>query len=435
MIAAERSSMEQLAHRPDAEVRRTLATLPDTTVLRMPWLWCFHGRESQNAPRRVGWRTWLLMAGRGYGKTRAGAEWVRRRAEREPDARIALVGATLHEARAIMVEGVSGLLSICPPDDRPLWEPSLRRLTWPNGAQAQLHSATEPDALRGAEHTHAWADEIAKWPDGEAAWDMLAMTLRRGRHPKVVATTTPRPVPLIRRLVEDKSVARVVQPTDANRAHLAADFLAAMDAYRGTRLGRQELDGELIEELDGALWTREMLDRARRVVVGPPVRTVVGVDPPVSDRGDACGIVVAARDRAGHAVVLEDASVERPTPARWAAAVADACARHGADRVVVEANQGGDLVRHVLRSHGRLPVSLRYATRGKGARAEPVSMYYEHNRVRHEGLMTELEDELCSMTRLGFEGPGRSPDRADALVWALAELLDATRAEPSVRLL
>ena len=386
-------------------------------------------------PPRVGWRTWLLMAGRGFGKTRAGAEWVRETAGRFPDAQIALVGATLHEARAIMVEGPSGLLSICPPDDRPLWEPSLRRLTWPNGARATLHSAAEPDALRGAEHSHAWCDEIAKWPDAEAAWDMLAMTLRAGRHPKVVATTTPRPVPLIRRLKEDQHTVVTCQPTRANRAHLAAEFLDQMARYRGTRLGRQELDGELIEELDGAIWTRADLERARTVQVGPLVRTVIGVDPPASDRGDACGIVVAARDRAGRAVVLEDATVERPTTDRWAAAVHAACARHGADRIVVEANQGGDMVRHVLRTHGAMPVALRYATRGKGARAEPISGFYKQGQVRHDRAMPELEDEMCAMTPLGYDGPGRSPDRADALVWAIADLLMPPLREPSVRVL
>ena len=431
---AEVSQWETVARLSPDERDRWLRAEKPGSLEYMPWNWSLHSRPAQHPPRGA-WRTWLLMAGRGYGKTRAGAEWVRKVADWQPDARIALVGATLHEARAVMVEGVSGLMSIHPPDERPLWEPSLRRLTWPNGAQAQLYSAAEPDALRGGEHSHAWADEVGKWPDGQAAWDMLAMTMRRGRHPKVVATTTPRPVPLIRRLVADPTVAKTVQPTRANRAHLAADFLQAMDAYAGTRLGRQELDGELIEELDGALWTRAGLEASRQVTVGPAVRTVVGVDPPASDRGDACGIVVAATDGRGRAVVLEDASVARPTPDQWAARVAEVWARHGADRVVVEANQGGEMVRTVLRSHGQLPVTLRYATKAKGARAEPVSLFYARGLVRHEGPMPELEDELCSMTPTGFEGPGRSPDRADALVWAVAELLLSARAEPSVRLL
>ena len=428
-----RSAAETLAMGTPDERRAMLDRLPPDLVAAFEYHWPLWQRPAQREPIDR-WRTWLVMAGRGFGKTRMGAEWVRAVAQRTPTARIALMAATYAEARSVMVEGAAGVLAVHPFGERPRFDPSLRRLEWPNGATAQLFSASEPEALRGPEHTHAWGDEVAKWAGGLDAWNALAITVRAGRAPRLMATTTPRPVPLVRELLRTARVTRGA--TAANRAHLAPEFLTAMAAYAGTRLARQELDGELIEELAGALWTRGGLERSRHVPTGEPVRVVVGVDPPAGTDGDACGIVVCARDAEGRATVLEDASRGGLSPEGWAGAVAAAARRHGADRVIAEANQGGDMVRAVLMAaDGGLPVTLVHASRGKVARAEPVSLKYARGLVRHEGAMPELEDELCGFTNGGWTGPGRSPDRADALIWALTELLLSPRGEPSVRML
>jgi len=289
--------MEWLAGQDDAVRERVLAHLDDAAAERLAAEWRWTARAGQVAPDGD-WRVWLMMAGRGFGKTRAGAEWVREIAENDPGARIALVGATLGEARGVMVEGVSGLLSIAPWWCRPAYAPALRKLIWPNGAIATLFGAADPEALRGPQFSHGWADEIGKWPGGEAVWDNLMLGMRLGRRPQVLATTTPRPVPLVRRLAAREGVDTVVTRgrTADNAAHLAEGFLAAMEeGYGGTRLGRQELDGELIEEIEGALWTRDLLERCRvrHVPEKGLTRVVVAVDPPASAHGDACGIVVA----------------------------------------------------------------------------------------------------------------------------------------------
>jgi phage terminase large subunit-like protein len=358
-------------------------------------------------------------------------------------ARIALVGATLAEARAVMVEGDSGLLAIASAGVRPRFEPSLGRLIWPGGAMAWLYSAAEPEALRGPQHSHGWCDEIAKWPDGIRVWDTLAMTMRLGDKPRMVATTTPRPVPLLRRLIANATRDVVVTQgrSEDNRGHLPGDFLAAMDAhYRGTRIGRQELDGELIDTIEGALWSRDLIEACRVTAAPEPWRRVViGVDPPAgaSAASDACGIVVVALGADGKAYVIADASVQGLSPEGWARAVATAAELHGADRIIAEANNGGAMVESVLRAGGaaHLPVRLVHAARGKAARAEPVAALYETGRARHAGAFPALEDELAGLVIGGdYCGPGRSPDRADALVWAMTELMLGRRvAEPRVR--
>nr|WP_301286958.1 terminase family protein [Sphingobium sp. OAS761] len=405
-------------------------------------LWDLHARPAQ-LPPDGDWRIWLMMAGRGFGKTRAGAEWVRAIAEREPQARIALVAATLGEARSVMVEGPSGVLAVAPWWRRPMFAPALRRLTWPNGAVALLFGAAEPDSLRGAQFTHGWADEIGKWPFAETAWSNLEMGLRLGRRPQLLATTTPRPVALVRRLATGADVTVTRGRTLENRANLAEGFIAAMEAnYGGTRLGRQELDGELIEEVSGALWRRDLIERCRVAHVPGDMRSgallrrvVVAVDPPASAGGDACGIVVAGLGGDGRAYVIADASVEGASPEGWARAVAAAAMAHGADRVVAEANNGGAMVESVLRAaDAALPVKLVHASRGKAARAEPVAALYEAGRVAHRGAFPALEDQMCGLVAGGaYEGPGRSPDRADALVWALTELMLGKRGEARVR--
>ena len=393
--------------------------------------WSWWRREDQHPPAGD-WHVWMLLAGRGFGKTRTGAEWVRAFAEATPGARIALVAASLHEARQVMVEGESGLLAIAPDALRPDYESSLRRLTWPNGAVATLYSAAEPDSLRGPEHQAAWCDEIAKWPQGEAAWDNLMLTMRIGAQPQVVATTTPRGVPLVRRLMKEKGVAVTRGATASNRLNLSPRWLATMGAiYDGTRLGRQELDGEMLEDVEGALWTRALIERCRvdADAVGKLARVVIGVDPPASAQGDACGIVVAALLRDGRLAVVEDATVKRAAPGVWAQAVAAAAARWGAERVVAESNMGGEMVAATLaQADARLPVRAVHASVGKARRAEPVALAYERGQVVHAGAFADLEDQLCGLQiGGGYAGPGRSPDRADACVWALAALLEGLR--------
>ncbi|MEH6660770.1 MAG: terminase family protein [Parasphingorhabdus sp.] len=436
--------------------------------------WDLWARPEQRPPAED-WSIWLIMAGRGFGKTRAGAEWVRQIAEGDGSARFALVGANYAETRTVMVEGESGLLSIAPPDQRPAWEPSLKRLTWENGAQAHLYSAAEPEGLRGPQHSHSWCDEIAKWMNNagqaEAAWNNLKMGLRLGFRPQLVATTTPRPVPLVRALARGEAVITRGRTQD-NDLHLPVAYLTAMTAdYGGTRLGRQELDGELIEDVEGALWTRAMIEGCRvseirhaelvsafrasglanpdshkgasrrsgsRIKSGMTddmTRVVIGVDPPASQNGDACGIIVAALGQDGKAYVLADCSVEKASPETWARKVADAADRFDADRVIAEANQGGAMVKSVLQAAKiSLPVKPVHASRGKAARAEPVAALYENGRVHHVGAFPQLEDEMCGLLiGGGYEGPGRSPDRADALVWALTELMLGKARVPRVR--
>jgi phage terminase large subunit-like protein len=396
--------------------------------------WNCWARQEQIAPAWH-WRVWLLMAGRGFGKTRAGAEWVHFVAQ-QPGARIALVGATEEEVRRVMIEGSSGILSCAPIGGKPVWEPSRGVLTFPSGAQAFVYSAANPDGLRGPEHDYAWCDELAKWAKDEATWDNLRMGMRRGKRPQIVVTTTPRPRRLIKKIMAAKSTA-VTRGKTTDNVHVPKTYLAALNEdYGGTALGRQEIYGELIEDMEGALWTRGLIEGCRVKGVPGLRRIVIGVDPPASTNGDACGIVAVGVDENQNGYVIADASVSGRSPEGWAAAVAGLAARVGADRVVAEANNGGDMVASVLRAadYG-MPVRLVHASRGKVARAEPVSFLYERGRMRHAGAFPDLEDELCGMmSGGGYEGPGRSPDRADALVWAVTELmLGVVRAEPRCR--
>ena len=404
---------------------------------------CFEAwrHEGQEEPRREGWRTWLMMAGRGYGKTRAGAEWITALAtQKKRPVRIALVGATEADARAVMVEGESGLLAVGRLHDKvPRWEPSLGRLKWPGGSVAQIFSGADPDGLRGPAHHFAWCDELAKWGRAEEAWTNLQMTLRCGERPRALVTTTPRPMALLKRIEADAWTATTRGRTDDN-PHLPEEFLRVMLAtYGGTRIGRQELDGELIGDVEGALWSRALIEASRdRSWTGEHQRIVIGVDPPVSAGGDACGIVACGLGVDGVARVIGDHSVSGMSPEGWAAAVAGAADLHGADRVIAEANQGGAMVESVLRAADcALPVKLVHASRGKVARAEPVATLFEKGRAQFAGAFPELEDELAGLTiGGGYEGPGRSPDRADAMVWAMTELkLGKMRAEPRITLL
>ncbi|WP_249341406.1 terminase family protein [Sphingomonas sp. 3P27F8] len=397
--------------------------------------WAAWAHDGQRAPPGD-WRVWLIRAGRGFGKTRAGAEWIGALARSTPEARVALVGATPDDVRQVMIEGPSGLIALAREHEPIEWRATAGVVRWPNGATASVYAASAPERLRGPEHHLAWCDELGKWGrGGEAAWDNLMLTMRLGERPRVLVTTTPRPTRLMRRVMALPGVVETRGRT-ADNPHLPASFVAAMaDSYAGTMLGRQELEGELIDEVAGALWTRGLIEARRAAPMPDAVRVVVGVDPPAGVGGDACGIVAVALGADGRGYVLEDASVTGATPERWARAVAACAARRGADRVVAEKNQGGEMVRAtLLAADAALPVTLVHASRGKAARAEPVAALYEAGRVWHVGAFPALEDELCGLSAGGgYEGPGRSPDRADALVWALTELMLGRRGAVAVR--
>nr|WP_247654505.1 MULTISPECIES: terminase family protein [unclassified Microvirga] len=390
------------------------------------------------------WSVWLMLGGRGAGKTRTGAEWVRGIALGAPDfahqasGRIALIGETFSDARNVMIEGPAGILAVHARHERPAWSPSLRKLEWANGAVAQVFSAEDPDSLRGPQFDAAWADELAKWRHVEETWDMLQFGLRLGAHPRQIVTTTPRPIPLIKRFLADPTVAVSRMRTADNAENLAPVFLdTVMRRYAGTRLGRQELDGDIIEDRPDALWTRDMIEGSRVASAPPLARIVVAVDPPASSskRADACGIVAAGVDDAGTAHVLEDATASGLKPPDWAAKAVAVYRRLEADALVVETNQGGEMATGVIREvDPSVPVVSVRATRGKYLRAEPVSVLYAQNRVRHVGALPELEDEMCDFGPGGLTS-GRSPDRLDALVWALTELMLRERREPRVRVL
>ena len=373
-----------------------------------------------------------MLGGRGAGKTRTGAEFVRalvHGAQPYAAARhgsIALVGETEHDVREVMIEGPSGLLRVSPRGERPQWTASRRRLEWANGAVAYAFSAEDPEQLRGPQFDAAWCDELAKWRHADATFDMLQFGLRLGQRPRQLITTTPRPIPLIKRLVADPRTAVTRAATQANAAHLSPVFLDEILArYAGTRLGRQEIDGEIIEERADALWSRAAIESARVANAPPLARIVVGIDPPASARStsDACGIVAAGIAESGIVYVLEDASVQGLAPAGWAAKAVALYTRLAADAVVAEVNQGGDMVRAVLQQvDARVPVKAVHATRGKWLRAEPVAAMYAQGKVKHvDPPLGRLEDEMCDFG-LGGLSSGASPDRLDALVWAVTEL-------------
>ena len=364
------------------------------------------------------------MAGRGFGKTRCGAEWVRGLVESKKAGRIALVGPTAGDTRDVMVEGESGLLNIFPRRRRPTYEPSKRKVTFHNGAIAMLYSAEEPDRLRGPQHDAGWSDELAAWKYPEA-WDMLQFGMRLGINPLQVVTTTPRPNQLVKDILKDPTTVVTRGSTYDNAANLAAPFLAKITAkYEGTRLGRQELNAELLDDNPGALWKRGDIDKSRRKHGEVPAfrRIVVAVDPAVTtnEDSDETGIVVAALGEDGRGYVLEDLTCKE-SPAGWAKIALDAYKRHGADRIVAETNQGGDMVEAIFRSiSANVSYQGVHASRGKFSRAEPVAALYEQGRISHVGAFAYLEDQ---MTDYNPQVVKRSPDRMDALVWAFTALM------------
>ena len=413
---------------PDPDAQR-VARLSEQELHEFVYSWALNASAKQWPPAGD-WTTWLLLGGRGSGKTRAGAEWVRMLAA-DRVSPIAIVGETMTDALAVMVKGESGILRVSPPDERPRL--SGMTLSWPNGAEGMVLSASDPDRFRGPQFAAAWCDEICKWPDAEAAWDMLQFGLRLGDWPRQLATTTPAVIPLLKRLLAEPGTKVTRMRTDENARNLAGSFLTAVVArYRGTVLGRQELEGELIEDRPDALWTRAMF---RPGGSEPTTRTVVAVDPPVTGgaKSDACGIVVAGRTETG-ALVLADRTLKPAKPMAWARRAVEAYRAHAADLIVAEANQGGELVREMIRQvDAAVPIRLVHATRGKWVRAEPVAALYERGLVAHAPGLTQLEDEMCAFGSDGLAG-GHSPDRVDALVWALTELLlGAELPSPRVR--
>jgi phage terminase large subunit-like protein len=479
--------LDALNRLPRGQRRIVIRSLPEPAVraLAEEWWWQAHGgqEEPATAPDGEPWRVWAIVAGRGFGKTRAGAEWVWARAREDGRARIALVAATIDEVVQVMIEGESGLLALARCDERPRWIPSKRLLRFPSGAQAHVYSAERPEALRGPQHHYAWCDELAKWPrltgTGQSkagtAWDNLMLGLRLGTRPRTLVTTTPRSGPLLKRVLALPRCAVTHGRTEEN-PHLPRDFREAVRGmYGGTRLGRQELEGLLLEEFEGALWTRELIEKARGTpspcrgerqvreanqgegptyvrdagtrphpsaasrLPAPPFqggefkRILIGLDPPASTHGDSCGIIVCAKDAEGVAWVLADLTAHGLSPEAWAARVAETAALYGATLIVAEKNQGGEMIAAVLRAADRdLPVKLRHAGPSKAARAEPIALRFETGRARLAGHFPELEDQLCALTWSGYQGPG-SPDRADAMVWAMTELFEKEPAPPSIR--
>ena len=397
--------------------------------------WPSIARPEQLPPSDDEWSTWLILAGRGFGKTRTGAETVRSWATGSTPhspgqyGRLALVAETAADARDVMVEGESGILAVHPPDFRPTYEPSKRKLTWPNGATALLFNGTEPDQLRGPQFDAAWVDELAKYEHAADVWDQLAFSLRLGKQPRKVVTTTPRPIPVLKAIIVDPTTRITRGRTLDNAANLAPGVVEAlMKRYAGTRFGRQELEAELLTDTPGALWRWEDIEEPRiKAALLPPLkRVVVAVDPAVTSGEDAdeTGIIVAGIDERGHAYVLEDLS-GRFTPDAWARKAVGAYHTHRADRIVAERNQGGDLVESTIRLVDRsASFTSVHASRGKVVRAEPVSALYEQRRVHHAGVFPQLEEQMSAFTADFNRGQaGYSPDRVDALVWALSELM------------
>ncbi|MFZ4687713.1 MAG: DNA-packaging protein [Polymorphobacter sp.] len=387
-------------------------------------------------PPEGDWTIWAILAGRGFGKTRAGAEWIHALATETPR-RFALVATNLDIARAVMVEGESGLLARVPPGGDVTFVPSLKQLTWANGSQARLFSGGEPDSLRGGQFDFAWGDEFAHWPRAEAALVNLRMATRLGAQPRLLLTTTPLPRAWLKALLAEPGVAVTRGAMHDNAENLPPHLIDMLTRrYGGTAIGRQELGGEIIEDLTGALWTRALFERHRRADVPDCTRIIIGVDPPAGGAQGVCGIVAVGLAADGRGHVLADASVAGVRPENWARAVVTAAERWGADRVIAEVNNGGDMVTSVLRAiDTALPVLSVRASRGKVARAEPVASLYGEGRVCHVGAFPALEDQLCGFMASGvYAGPGGSPDRADALVWALTALMLGDRmAQPGVR--
>lgn len=422
-IAASVSLAESLASLPESQRNQWLSELPDDEAALLEFYWPFWARPAQVAPPG-NWRTWLILAGRGFGKTRTGAEWVRESVKNY--SLVNCIAPTADDARDVMIEGESGILAICAPDERPTYRASMRRLEWPNGARTLIFTADEPERLRGKQHMRLWADELAAWRYPEA-WDQAMFGLRLGNSPRAVVTTTPKPIEIIRRLVSDPNTYVTRGSTYDNRGNLApAFFEQIIRRYEGTRIGRQELNAEILEDIEGALWTHAMIDSTRVAEHPDLVRIGVGVDPSggATEGHDEQGIVVVGLGIDGDGYVLADYSC-RLSPDGWGRRAVQAFQEHQADVIFVEKNFGGDMAISTIEQAARamgtvVPIQPVTASRGKIVRAEPVAAMYEQGRVHHVGTFNELEDQMCLYV------PGlssMSPDRMDALVWVATEVL------------
>lgn len=413
------------------KLERLAALTPrEKLALRFNWEY-WYARPNQQLPPEDAlptgvWVTWLILAGRGFGKTRTGAETVRKWIKKYPY--VNLIGATTDDARSIMIEGESGIMEICPREERPIYKAQHRTLYWPNGAKSQVFTADEPDRMRGKQHMKGWADELCAWryPD---AWDQFSFGLRLGDAPQVIITTTPRATKQLKEIISDPSTVVTKGTTYDNRQNLAKAFYdKVINRYENTRLGRQELLAEILEEVPGALWNRTQIEKLRLKAVPPGVnlvRVVVAVDPAIStnENSNETGIVVCGKGSNDHFYVFADRSGVH-TPEEWAREAVAQFDNHKADRVVGESNQGGDMVERTLRViRQSLPITLVHASRGKVTRAEPVAALYEQGRVHHIGAFPQLEDQMCQFTS-DFDRTkmGYSPDRIDALVWAITDL-------------
>jgi phage terminase large subunit-like protein len=424
------SKAQILASLPQEEQEEFLNSLSPKAKAALKYNWEFWARPNQ-LPPSGDWNTWVVLAGRGFGKTRMGSEWIRKKAKENPGCRIALVAETAADARDVMILGDSGLVNIDPELTLDSWSPTNRRLTWPNGSQAWCYNATEPDQLRGPQHHFAWVDELAKFRYDQELWDQVQFGLRLGQHPQCLTTTTPLPKPLIRRLVNDPDTVVTRGSTLDNEANLAKNTIKQLyERYGNTRLGRQELEGAILDDMPGALWNHEIIDNNRKPEAPEMDRIVVAVDPAATsgEEADETGIVAVgvSTDEDGYqrGYVLADRSC-KGTPDEWAAAAVRLYHELDADRIIAEKNQGGEMVEAVLRAKDRsVPITLVTATRGKVVRAEPVSALYEQGRVHHVGRFDKLEDQMCLFTRDVVRTPGNSPDRVDALVWGLSALFN-----------
>ncbi len=436
---------EYVSHLGLQKIRAFIHSLSPAQLRCLMWHWPFWARENQQPPLGD-WHAWLLLGGRGSGKTRAGAEWIRAQVEGSSPLqgsacrRVALVGPTLLDAREVMIEGESGLRRCCAPDRRPVYSASRRRLEWPNGAVAYIYSSEDPDSLRGPQFEVAWCDEFCSWTYIEQTRDMLRFALRLGQKPRMVVTTTPKPIEPLRQMLDDTQT--VISHARTHENKLLPDyFLKEIERrYGGTWLGRQEMDGELIDDPVGALWTRDQLAQVFNQDELALERIVVAVDPPISCGIDAdeCGIIVAGMnyvDERAQAWVLADRSLQGVRPEAWARVVMQAYEDFEADQIVAEANQGGEMVRTVLHlANPDAPVKLVHASRGKQVRAAPVAALYEQGRVHHRGRFPMLEDQMCAFGAHGFSSK-KSPDRVDALVWAITALVLDLKLRPRLRAL
>jgi phage terminase large subunit-like protein len=409
------SPASQLALLPPTDREAFFAACTPEELAALEYDWAGFWARPNQLPPPAPWKVWLILAGRGFGKTRTGAEQVLTWA-RIPKQRIALVAETAADVRDVMVEGESGILACAPPWCTPKYEPSKRRLTWPNGSTATTYSGDAPDQLRGPQQHFAWCDELAKWKYPQESFDNLELGLRLGTHPQMVVTTTPRPIPLLRQLLADPGTVVRRGSTYENTVNLAGTFKERiLSKYEGTRLGRQELHAELLEDSAGALWNRALLETLRLRMVPELQRIVVGLDP-----GSDAGIIVAGLGCDGHGYILEDLSMSG-SPAAWASQAITGYYKYHANAIIAESNHGGDMVMTTIATQdAKVATKKVWASQGKYARAEPVSALYEKGLVHHVGMFATLEDQMCNWV------PGEglpSPNELDACVWAITDLM------------